>query len=494
VDIYDVVTNIDHSVRDEGFSQPSLSTASSYSDLKQSLAVCEFRDDFLYNKCSTLITFIKLSDSLFPKILIAVVIDAEFKAHIRVTDNVLGSSHEILKSSPECFDTVDSIRLLITVLSSWTLCPAVNDSVLTAFLSRRDASIAITDDARNHVSVRSKQCHLLINSGLRCDACQCFRRCLLMRHLRNKHCAGKSDVTKSTKPNTYLSSPLRLAKLKLLARKSRGLGKRVSVLETQLEACRKKCMDVIADDGEMLIDADCKDVAQLTRECKETALAQFPVGSFQHTFYEQQLKYNKMKNKASMRWHPAIIRWCLLIKSKSAKIYTGLRAVLSLPSSRTLYDYTHYMESRTGINPKTAEQLIVKATNLGCYTADHKSYVGILEDEIKIKCDLVYHKTTGELIGYVSLDNVANELLNIEQHAGSDRQLAEHMLVSCNNGERNYNQPALSLVRICHQVFVCQFIVYHHVGVSGDCSWVEGTVYLLRWCCSEQEIFQPSFH
>ena len=43
-----------------------------------------------------------------------------------------------------------------------------------------------------------------------------------------------------------------------------------------------------------------------------------------------------------------------------------------------------------------------------CY---HKSFVGIWQDEIKIKSDLVYNKHSGELIGFVDLQNMSNELL-----------------------------------------------------------------------------------
>jgi hypothetical protein len=60
------------------------------------------------------------------------------------------------------------------------------------------------------------------------------------------------------------------------------------------------------------------------------------------------MKCNKLKNKASMRWHPSIIRWCLFLRSKSAKAYDGMRAYLPLPSNRTLFDYTHYIDHGTG--------------------------------------------------------------------------------------------------------------------------------------------------
>ena len=163
-------------------------------------------------------------------------------------------------------------------------------------------------------------------------------------------------------------------------------------------------------------------------------MSQFAPDSFQQIFFQEQLKYNSLKKKSSMRWHPTMIRWCLFIKSKSAKAYEGMRSFLSLPSNRTLFDYSHYMESDLGVNPRVVEQLIVKANKLGCYDELHKSYVGLLHDEIKIKADLVYKKNTGELIGYVNLDNVTNELLLMEDLVGKKRSLAEYMFVTMVRG------------------------------------------------------------
>ena len=43
-----------------------------------------------------------------------------------------------------------------------------------------------------------------------------------------------------------------------------------------------------------------------------------------------------------MRWHPRMIKWCLNIKLHSSAAYEAIResGFISLPSSRTLRDYT----------------------------------------------------------------------------------------------------------------------------------------------------------
>lgn len=51
----------------------------------------------------------------------------------------------------------------------------------------------------------------------------------------------------------------------------------------------------------------------------------FPEGSFRRLFWDEQLKMAKLKNAASMKWHPMMIRWCLNLKLLSSSAYHALR-------------------------------------------------------------------------------------------------------------------------------------------------------------------------
>ena len=140
-----------------------------------------------------------------------------------------------------------------------------------------------------------------------------------------------------------------------------------------------------------------------------------------------------MKNKSNMRWHPTMIekQVCKGIQRSPGILY------LNLPCSRTLYDYSHYMEHKLGVNRKVFEQLIQSARKKGCYETEHCAFIGILHHEIKIKSDLVYNKATGELIGYVRLDDVTNELMKLRTsifHSKSDIPVALHLLVTMVRG------------------------------------------------------------
>ena len=61
----------------------------------------------------------------------------------------------------------------------------------------------------------------------------------------------------------------------------------------------------------------------------------FPEGSFRRLFWDEQLKMAKLKNAASMKRHPMMIRWCLNLKLLSSSVYHALRTpgFLKLPSS-----------------------------------------------------------------------------------------------------------------------------------------------------------------
>lgn len=67
---------------------------------------------------------------------------------------------------------------------------------------------------------------------------------------------------------------------------------------------------------------------------------------------------------------------------------------------------------------------------MGVYTEDWKKFVGLLQDEIKIKSDLVYDKHSGELVGFVDLENIGNQLQQMERlTTEQDNELAKYIIV-----------------------------------------------------------------
>jgi len=93
------------------------------------------------------------------------------------------------------------------------------------------------------------------------------------------------------------------------------------------------------------------------------------------------------------------------------------------------YDYSHYIKQGVGFQPQIVEHLANELKQLGV-TEVWQKYVGLLQDEIKIKSDLVYDKHSGELVGFVDLDNIGNQLQKMEQEVSQNgNELAKYIIV-----------------------------------------------------------------
>ena len=148
---------------------------------------------------------------------------------------------------------------------------------------------------------------------------------------------------------------------------------------------------------------------------------------FMKLFWEEQQKYIRKSNN-NIRYHPSVIKFCLAIAAKSPSAYNQLRlnskegtGVLVLPSQRTLRDYRNYIRPQQGFNPQIVKELSTKTKEF----SDAEKYVVILFDEMKIQEDLVWDKSTGQLIGFV---NLGDEDLNASVFKNVDK-LATHILV-----------------------------------------------------------------
>lgn len=95
-------------------------------------------------------------------------------------------------------------------------------------------------------------------------------------------------------------------------------------------------------------------MSQLVDECTTSVESELGTDSFQRLFWEEQLKYNKLKDPRAMRWHPMIVKWALYIKSKGSKAYEAVTnsGFIKMPNIRTFNNYSHVTQSSCGINPQ----------------------------------------------------------------------------------------------------------------------------------------------
>lgn len=146
---------------------------------------------------------------------------------------------------------------------------------------------------------------------------------------------------------------------------------------------------------------------------------------FMELFWQQQKKLFAT-SKTGVRFHPTIIRYCLSLAIKSPSCYNELRqsGILKLPCLRTLRDYKNYIKPSTGFQPEVIAELKNQVVN---YT-DNQRYVCLLIDEMKIKSNLVFHKDTNELIGFVDLGDSDINFASFEESNNKD-DIASYALV-----------------------------------------------------------------
>ena len=122
------------------------------------------------------------------------------------------------------------------------------------------------------------------------------------------------------------------------------------------------------------------------------------------------------------RYHPQMIRFAISIHCKSPSAYRELRdsGALILPSERVLHDYKNYFKPGAGITKENIEEL-KEITSEFCGI---QKCVAVIMDEMKIQENLVFDKTSGELIGIIDLGDPLTTFANVDE----DVPVASHAL------------------------------------------------------------------
>ena len=124
-----------------------------------------------------------------------------------------------------------------------------------------------------------------------------------------------------------------------------------------------------------------------------------------------------------------MIRWCLNIKLLSTSSYHALRTsgFMQLPSERTLRDYTHYIQARSGFQEDINKEL-VKESKLKDLP-NWKKHVVLLLDEMKLKEN---YKHEANVVGFVDVGDFNNQLAELEcstSEFGRRESITMHVLV-----------------------------------------------------------------
>jgi len=152
----------------------------------------------------------------------------------------------------------------------------------------------------------------------------------------------------------------------------------------------------------------------------------------QKTFWLAQMRAMDLDDKRGMRWDPMLIRIALHLHSLSANAYEflGESKILTLPSRRRLFNYSHFIEAKEGCQKELLQMIKTKAEESG--SEEHFLYINLMFDEMHIKSGLVISRSTGELAGYTKLSGIDEELIKMQNELSMKTyrpRLAKNVLV-----------------------------------------------------------------
>ncbi|XP_053385111.1 uncharacterized protein LOC128550306 [Mercenaria mercenaria] len=394
--------------------------------------------DFVPVKSSKEIKFVRLydSDSAYssPRVQMCLCVDSDFCISISVHGRSLPDTHTIWKDIGRTCNTLASVQKALCELNKYSVCEGNQDKDLQELIPV-GAFLDVSEGYRYQgyreayyvgSTIRSTSCCMLINQiSKRCQHCKVYRRTLkktLYRRQSSERLATpEKDWTRSRVSNFNLTNSQKVQKLKQMRTYT-------DQLEIEVARLTGKVNGLIQKEGVVLSNTESEDLINIMEMSDKDIKESYPdENSYQRIFWSQQQKYSKLKNKRGMKWHPMIIKWCIFLKSKSSTTYDALRqsGFIQLPSERTLFDYTSLVKKGTGFQPDIVNILMDETSKFD----GHQRIVGMLQDEVRIKSDLVYNRHSGELVGFVDLGNVSNDLTTLNENNSTVKPLARYVLV-----------------------------------------------------------------
>ncbi|KAK3916519.1 Transposable element P transposase [Frankliniella fusca] len=247
------------------------------------------------------------------------------------------------------------------------------------------------DEARYVKTFRSPNCSLLV--AVQTWICTECKKCI--ERFRKKY-KQEETVNPSTR-NDYLTEAQKCDKLSEQRKQIKNMTKLVNYYKRINAELESSGVNIDEQLGQHL--------AELVRQEK--------LSPVMHLFFQQQLQFAGLKDSRGMRWHPALIRFALLIKSTSPSALDAVRqsGMICLPGDRTLFDYSHAVPREEGLFVSKLNMVSDKVDKL---PQKHQKFHNLLMDEIHICQKLIYRKPDGRLVGYIKLNEAEAELKDLE--------------------------------------------------------------------------------
>ena len=302
-----------------------------------------------------------------------------------------------------------TLSALIRELDNSIICQGVSyktEHILTHTVPRK--YVCGESPMKTTIFNRPKECLVLCEAG-KCSVCQ-------LKGQQHNHYLKRKEITlqepaKLNAPGSLTSSKRLLLTVQNYRIENKELKSQVARLQEELKNSSVSTSTALDNDLVSIM----------------SSADQSKVSPFMKFFWEQQQHYIKTSS-TGVRYHPAIIRYCLSLHAKSSSAYEDIRynektgtGFLILPSQRRLRDYRNYIRSQRGFNKGIIAELLKKTEDF----SDGEKYMVLLLDEMKIQENLVWDKHTGELIGYVDLGDTDVNMATFE----NVQTFASHVLV-----------------------------------------------------------------
>ena len=346
-----------------------------------------------------------------------------------------------------------TITEVIALLSSFKLCIGLSSATDDSFHHVAPCEYSEENDepCTSKVSIRPKTRELLINGNSDNSTC---RSCVEFPAKAKKEADLKQ---KNLSTPALLNAPLRYTnpeKVTLAVQRERAERKKLECENKLLQAEIDRMRNEIKTSG-IKVDAEFEsDIQYIMKNNIDNASPSMKM------FWKEQKKAFE-DNKNVSKYHPMIIRFCLLLAAKSPSAYEEVRdlKILQLPSKRTLRDYRNAVKPTAEFNKDVINELTIAASKL----SGHQRYLTVAFDEMKIKESLVFNKNSNELVGYV---NIGDPELNYGTFEDTN-QLATHGF-------------KIQLGMLCYKWYV---LIPNYVNILGS-GWHTGAYKQLACHCS----------
>ena len=152
----------------------------------------------------------------------------------------------------------------------------------------------------------------------RCKICQDYRKSLHTMLRRLKATTGNSAHVSSHTNYRYLTSVARSTRM-------HNLHKSYTLARRRIKRMQTRVTELLKRDGVRVSKATDSDLRHIMKASFSQIAKEYPENTFQRVFWNQHSQNALCKNARGVRWHPAMIRWCLYLRHISGRAYETLR-------------------------------------------------------------------------------------------------------------------------------------------------------------------------